>query len=145
MVSALKGPVVVVLPPQLPAEGAYPAIKRFVCRSAGILHRIFPGLCTGHCIYHAVSLKHLLIQHGFGELRLESGDFRCLTSCTAIPLTPSPKSGIRNGVLATEFAGGCPGFGLAENTDALFVGKMLLRGDVLMWLMKILLTSGHTN
>ncbi|TOZ40634.1 hypothetical protein DK925_24240, partial [Enterobacter cloacae] len=44
-------------------------------------------------------------------------------------------------------------FGLAENTDDLFVGKTLLHGDVLMWLMKTLLTSrcinqrgaGHTN
>ncbi len=26
--------------------------------------------------------------------------------------------------------------GLAENTDDLFVGKTLLHGDVLMWLMK---------
>ncbi|MBZ7735807.1 hypothetical protein FML36_28430, partial [Klebsiella pneumoniae] len=33
----------------------------------------------------------------------------------------------------------------AENTDDLFVGKTLLHGDVLMWLMKTLLTSGCTN
>lgn len=26
--------------------------------------------------------------------------------------------------------------GIAENTDDLFVGKTLLHGDVLMWLMK---------
>ncbi|WP_227410607.1 hypothetical protein, partial [Citrobacter werkmanii] len=32
-----------------------------------------------------------------------------------------------------------------ENTDDLFVGKTLLHGDVLMWLMKTLLTSGCTN
>ncbi|EAA0827346.1 hypothetical protein DKV25_24955, partial [Salmonella enterica subsp. enterica] len=37
------------------------------------------------------------------------------------------------------------GFGFAENTDDLFVGKTLLHGDVLMWLMKTLLTSGCTN
>ncbi|WP_219817222.1 hypothetical protein, partial [Enterobacter cloacae complex sp. ECNIH14] len=36
-------------------------------------------------------------------------------------------------------------FGFAENTDDLFVGKTLLHGDVLMWLMKTLLTSGCTN
>ncbi|HHD2932913.1 TPA: hypothetical protein ACNZ86_001234, partial [Klebsiella pneumoniae subsp. pneumoniae] len=41
--------------------------------------------------------------------------------------------------------GGYPSFGFAENTDDLFVGKTLLRGDVLMWLMKTLLTSGCTN
>ncbi|MFL9616182.1 hypothetical protein, partial [Klebsiella pneumoniae] len=35
--------------------------------------------------------------------------------------------------------------GFAENTDNLFVGKTLLHGDVLMWLMKTLLTSGCTN
>ncbi|MCQ7027914.1 hypothetical protein MRO55_14610, partial [Escherichia coli] len=33
----------------------------------------------------------------------------------------------------------------AENTDDLFIGKTLLHGDVLMWLMKTLLTSGCTN
>ncbi|ATM40499.1 hypothetical protein EOL11_09680 [Klebsiella pneumoniae] len=37
------------------------------------------------------------------------------------------------------------GFGLSKNTDDLFVGKTLLHGDVLMWLMKTLLTSGCTN
>ncbi|AZR66133.1 hypothetical protein ELE18_28130 (plasmid) [Klebsiella quasipneumoniae] len=37
------------------------------------------------------------------------------------------------------------GFGLAENTDDLFVGKTLLHGDVLMWLMKTLLTSRCIN
>ncbi|MEP8981658.1 hypothetical protein ABKW25_23460, partial [Enterobacter hormaechei] len=35
--------------------------------------------------------------------------------------------------------------GFAENTDDLFIGKTLLHGDVLMWLMKTLLTSGCTN
>ncbi|TAT63078.1 hypothetical protein EGM92_12760, partial [Enterobacter cloacae] len=34
---------------------------------------------------------------------------------------------------------------LAENTDDLFVGKTLLHGDVLMWLMKTLLTSRCIN
>ena len=50
-------------------------------------------------------------------------------------------------MLAAEFTGGYPsfGFGFAENTDDLFVGKTLLHGDVLMWLMKTLLTSGCTN
>ena len=48
-------------------------------------------------------------------------------------------------MLAAEFTGGYPSFGFAENTDDLFVGKTLLRGDVLMWLMKTLLTSGCTN
>ncbi|TAT61833.1 hypothetical protein EGM92_19500, partial [Enterobacter cloacae] len=33
----------------------------------------------------------------------------------------------------------------AENTDDLFVGKTLLHGDVLMWLMKTLLTSRCIN
>ncbi|MFZ8600786.1 hypothetical protein ACO1ZJ_27055, partial [Klebsiella pneumoniae] len=36
-------------------------------------------------------------------------------------------------------------FGLAENTYDLFVGKTLLHGDVLMWLMKTLLTSRCIN
>ena len=45
-------------------------------------------------------------------------------------------------MLAAEFTGGYPSFGFAENTDDLFVGKTLLHGDVLMWLMKTLLTSG---
>ncbi len=35
-----------------------------------------------------------------------------------------------------------PRLPLRENTDDLFVGKTLLHGDVLMWLMKTLLTSG---
>ncbi|MBE0016105.1 hypothetical protein FOT82_22460 [Raoultella planticola] len=37
------------------------------------------------------------------------------------------------------------GFSLAEDTDDLFVGKTLLHGDVLMWLMKTLLTSRCIN
>ncbi|MCU3183073.1 hypothetical protein N8T22_10905, partial [Enterobacter hormaechei subsp. steigerwaltii] len=36
-------------------------------------------------------------------------------------------------------------FGFAENTDDLFIGKTLLHGDVLMWLMKTLLTSRCIN
>ncbi|MER5135179.1 hypothetical protein, partial [Serratia marcescens] len=36
-------------------------------------------------------------------------------------------------------------FSLAEDTDDLFVGKTLLHGDVLMWLMKTLLTSVCIN
>nr|AXV47153.1 hypothetical protein [Klebsiella pneumoniae] len=48
-------------------------------------------------------------------------------------------------MLAAEFTGGYPSFGFAEDTDDLFVGKTLLHGDVLMWLMKTLLTSGCTN
>jgi len=44
-------------------------------------------------------------------------------------------------VLTAELTGTNPGFGLAENTDDLFVGKTLLHGDVLMSLIKILLTS----
>ncbi|HBZ16076.1 MAG TPA: hypothetical protein DEO73_09995 [Pantoea sp.] len=38
-----------------------------------------------------------------------------------------------------------PGNSFAENTDDLFVGKTLLHGDVLMWLMKTLLTSRCIN
>jgi mannose-6-phosphate isomerase len=39
-------------------------------------------------------------------------------------------------VLAAELTGINPGFSFAEDTDSLFVGKTLLHGDVLMWLMK---------
>lgn len=55
---------------------------------------------------------------------------------TAILFTPGVKGGIGNGVPAAEFTGEYPGFSLAENTDDLLVGKTLLHGDVLMWLMK---------
>ncbi|ASM19914.1 hypothetical protein BVG90_21655 [Serratia marcescens] len=48
-------------------------------------------------------------------------------------------------MLTAELTGRNPGFSLAENTDDLFVGKTLLHGDVLMWLMKTLLTSGCVN
>ncbi len=48
-------------------------------------------------------------------------------------------------MLAAEFPGRNPGFSLAENTDDLFVGKSLLHGDALMWLMKTLLTSRCIN
>ncbi|KZP43330.1 hypothetical protein XF28_22130, partial [Escherichia coli] len=77
-------------------------------------------------------------------------DFRRLTSGTSIPpyffaRCKKKKTWHRNGMLAAEFTGGYPSFGFAENTDDLFVGKTLLHGDVLMWLMKTLLTSGCTN
>jgi hypothetical protein len=48
-------------------------------------------------------------------------------------------------MLAAEFPGRNPGFGLAEDTDDLFVGKTLLRGDALTLLMKALLTSWCVN
>ncbi|WP_162940838.1 hypothetical protein [Rahnella bruchi] len=48
-------------------------------------------------------------------------------------------------MLAAEFTGGYSGLGLAENTDDLLVGKTLLHGDVLMWLIKTLRKSGCTN
>ncbi|MHA9841920.1 hypothetical protein ACYBEV_26590, partial [Klebsiella pneumoniae] len=44
-----------------------------------------------------------------------------------------------------ELTGRNPGFSFAEDTDDLFVGKTLLHGDVLMWLMKTLLTSRCIN
>lgn len=50
------------------------------------------------------------------------------------------KGGVGDGVLAAELTGRNPGFSFAEDTDDLFVGKTLLHGDVLMWLMKTLLT-----
>ncbi|MBX4510607.1 hypothetical protein CF032_28780, partial [Klebsiella oxytoca] len=46
---------------------------------------------------------------------------------------------------AAELTGRTPGLSLTENTDDLFVGKTLLHGDVLMWLMKTLLTSQCIN
>jgi mannose-6-phosphate isomerase len=48
-------------------------------------------------------------------------------------------------VLTAELTGRNPGISLAEDTDALFVGKTLLHGDVLMWLMKTLLISRCIN
>ena len=48
-------------------------------------------------------------------------------------------------MLAAELTGRNPGFSFAEDTDDLFVGKTLLHGDVLMWLMKTLLTSWCIN
>ena len=51
------------------------------------------------------------------------------------------KGGVGNGVLT----GRNPGFCLAEDTDDLLVGKTLLHGHVLMWLMKTLLTSVCIN
>ncbi|EPK6475839.1 TPA: hypothetical protein ACWZTV_005121, partial [Klebsiella pneumoniae] len=55
------------------------------------------------------------------------------------------KGGVGNSVLTAELTGRNPGFSLAEDTDDLFVGKTLLHGDVLMWLMKTLLTSRCIN
>ena len=66
-------------------------------------------------------------------------------SNVALLLAPRVKGGVGNGVLAAELTGRNPGFSLTEDTDDLFVGKTLLHGDVLMWLMKTLLTSGCTN
>ncbi|AUQ27591.1 hypothetical protein C1O30_15030 [Dickeya zeae] len=48
-------------------------------------------------------------------------------------------------MLTAELTGRNPGLSLAEDTDDLFVGKTLLHGDVLMWLMKTLLTSVCIN
>ncbi|WRH23354.1 hypothetical protein GC090_22155 (plasmid) [Pantoea sp. JZ29] len=48
-------------------------------------------------------------------------------------------------MLTAEFPGRNAGFSLAENTDDLFVGKTLLHGGVLMWLMKTLLASRCIN
>ena len=48
-------------------------------------------------------------------------------------------------MLTAELTGRNSDFGLAKNTDDLFVGKTLLHGDVLMWLMKTLLTSRCVN
>ena len=48
-------------------------------------------------------------------------------------------------MLTAELTGRNPGFGLAENTDDLFLGKTRLHGDVLMWLMNTLLTSRCVN
>lgn len=48
-------------------------------------------------------------------------------------------------MLTAELTSRNPGFSLAENTDDLFVGKTLLHVDVLMCLMKTLLTSRCVN
>jgi len=48
-------------------------------------------------------------------------------------------------VLTAELTGRNSGFGFAKNTDDLFVGKTLLNGGVLMWLMKTILTSRCVN
>ncbi|KHT35564.1 hypothetical protein RD02_20650, partial [Pectobacterium brasiliense] len=44
-----------------------------------------------------------------------------------------------------KFAGGNTRLGFVKNIDDLFVGKTLLHGVVLMWLMKTLLTSRCIN
>lgn len=97
--------------------------------------------------------KRFLIQHSFGQQLLESGVhfLKRLQALnlgylhTVIVLTPDIKRGIGNDVLAAEFTSGYPVLSLAGHTDDLFAGKTLLHGDVLMWLMKTLLTSGRTN
>jgi hypothetical protein len=78
---------------------------------------------------------------------LSSSDFRRLHRHlhTAILLTPGVKGGVGNGMLAANSRARNPGFSLAEDTDDLFVGKTLLHGNVLMWLMKTLLTSMCIN
>ncbi|PLJ07597.1 hypothetical protein B6J59_24395 [Klebsiella pneumoniae] len=48
-------------------------------------------------------------------------------------------------MLAAEFPGRNPGLCLTENTDDLFIGKSLLHGDVLMWLMNTLLILVYVN
>ena len=89
-------------------------------------------------------MKHHLIQHGFGKQLLESGVL-FLKRLQALNLghlrTTSVKGGVGNGVLMAELTGRNPDFGLSENTDDLFVGKTLLHEDVLMWLMRTLLTG----
>lgn len=48
-------------------------------------------------------------------------------------------------MLTAELTDINPGVSFAEDTDDLFVGKTLLHGDVLMWLMKTLRTSWCIN
>lgn len=48
-------------------------------------------------------------------------------------------------MLTAELTDRNHGVSFAEDTDDLFVGKTLLHGDVLMWLMKTLLTSWCIN
>ena len=48
-------------------------------------------------------------------------------------------------MLTAELMDRNPGFSLAEDTDDLFVEKTLHHGNVLMWLMKTLLTSRCSN
>jgi hypothetical protein len=98
-------------------------------------------------------LKCLLILHGFGKQLLEPGVLflKRLQALylrhlhTAILLTPGVNGIVGKGVLTAEFTGRHPGFSLAEDTDDLFVGKTLLHGDVLMWLMKTLLRTVCIN
>ena len=71
-------------------------------------------------------------------------DFRSLTT-GAILLAPGVKGGVGNGEHTAELMDRKPGFSLAEDTDDLFVGKTLHHGNVIMWLMKTLLTSRCTN
>lgn len=98
-------------------------------------------------------MKCLLIKHDFGKQFLESGVLflKRLQALnlghlhTAILLAPGLKGGVGNGVLTAKLTGRNPGFGLAEDTDDLLVGKTLLCWDVLMWFMKKLLTSVCIN
>ena len=64
--------------------------------------------------------------------------------CSIALLTPGVKRGIGNGMLAAKFMGGTTSASRRILMIRL-VGKTLLHGDVLMWLMKTLLTSGCTN
>lgn len=48
-------------------------------------------------------------------------------------------------MLTAELTDRNPGVSFAEDTDDLFVGKTLLHGDVLMWLMKTLRTLWCIN
>ncbi|GEM_PF-5587720 len=98
-------------------------------------------------------MKCILIRHGFSKQLPESGVLFLRRPVvlnlghphTAILLTPRVKGGVANGVLTEEFTGRNPGFSLAEDTDDLYVGKTLLHGDALMWLMKTLLISRCVN
>ncbi|MBZ6720811.1 hypothetical protein DMS07_20645 [Klebsiella variicola] len=48
-------------------------------------------------------------------------------------------------MLTAELTDRTPASASLKDTDGLFVGKTLLHGDVLMWLMKTLLTSWCIN
>jgi hypothetical protein len=95
----------------------------------------------------------LLILHGFGKQLLEPGVLflKRLQALnlgllhTSILLMPGVKGIVGKGVLTAELTGRHPGFSLAEDTDDLFVGKTILHEDVLMWLMKTLITLRHIN
>ena len=132
----------------------------FACRhdvATDRSHQTSAPLLTASCLSSVLSpqnhLKRLLIQHGFGKQLFEPGVLflKRLQALnlghrhTAILLTPGVKGGVGNGVLTADLTGRTTGFSLAEDTDVLFVGKTLLHGDVLMWLMKTLLISRCIN